>query len=251
MGRKTMKQYPYLYPYSASDAVKHNEIVLWRASFQENIACKEAIESSIRCNFDGMYLAPNCAEAVIADYGFKRVNFVLANTLQIKSFDGRFSRSNKEWGEKVFIPPDAEHNYRFAVESHPAVLDGFIQEVRQAYQKLGLFGSEHCAPDSQVRMNYEGQVLVLKPDAMREDCWIPENQLWYAHDGFGCSPHAIGRSIRATCLGDGEMARWNRADFAGVLKEMYLPDWAKQKLEELQNSEQAQKISPEMGEMTL
>ncbi len=54
-----------------------------------------------------------------------------------------------------------------------------------------------------------------------------------AHDGFGCSPHALGRSIRCTCLGDGEHTRWNRSDFNGILKEEFLPEWAEEKLKEL------------------
>ena len=29
------------------------------------------------------------------------------------------------------------------------------------------------------------------------------------------------------------MARWNRTDFTGVLKEEFLPDWAREKLQEL------------------
>jgi hypothetical protein len=251
MGYETMKQYPYLYPDSASDAAERNEITMWRASFRANIACKQAIESSIRQSFDGMYLADDCAKGVIQEFGFKRVNFVLANTLQLKSYDERFSLKNREWGARFFIPTDPNHNADFAVNSHPAVLDGFIQQARQAYQELELFGPEHCTPNSRSELDYEGKVLVLSPDVLKEECWTPENQLWYAHDGFGCSPYAVGRSVRATCLGDGEMTRWNRADFVGVLEDTYLPDWAKQKLEELRNSEQTQESGPEMGEMTL
>ena len=59
---------------------------------------------------------------------------------------------------------------------------------------------------------------------MRNDTYL------YAHDGFGCSPHAIGRSVRCTCLGDGEHTRWNRSDFIGILKDEYMPDWAREKL---------------------
>ena len=72
------------------------------------------------------------------------------------------------------------------------------------------------------------------PDVLKESYWNTRAQLWYAHDGFGCSPHAIGRSIRCTCLGDGEMTRWNRADFIGVLKDEFLPGWAAEKLTELE-----------------
>ena len=44
----------------------------------------------------------------------------------------------------------------------------------------------------------------------------------------------------ATCLGDGEQTRWNRADFIGVLDEQYLPDWAREKLEELTQGQRPQ-----------
>ena len=79
----------------------------------------------------------------------------------------------------------------------------------------------------------EGRVLVLSPDTLKESCWTPQNQLWLAHDGFGCTPGAIGRSIRCTCLGDGEETRWNRTDFIGVLKEECLPQWAAEALSKL------------------
>lgn len=121
----------------------------------------------------------------------------------------------------------------------------------RAYQELGLFGPEQCEPDSFAGLNYEGRVLILSPDSLKESCWSSENQLWYAHDGFGCSPHAIGRSVRCTCLGDGETARWNRTDFVGVLKEEFLPDWAREKLAQLQNPDQEQIAAPEQGGMTM
>ena len=108
-----------------------------------------------------------------------------------------------------------------------------VDQYRAAYQALGLFSPNQCEPDSFEKLDYEGKVLVLSPDTLKESCWKPENQLWYAHDGFGCSPTAIGRSIRCTCLNDEEMARWNRTDFTGVLKEEFLPDWAREKLQEL------------------
>ena len=83
------------------------------------------------------------------------------------------------------------------------------------------------------------------------DVYKRQAMLWYAHDGFGCGPHAIGRSIRCTCLGDGEMTRWNRADFMGVLKDQFLPDWAAEKLAELKGMEQTQSEHPAMGDMTM
>ena len=117
------------------------------------------------------------------------------------------------------------------------------KEVREKLQALKLIGPEHCETDSFSSLDYTGKVLVLSPDALREKFWRPENQLWLALDGFGCSPGAIGRSVRCICLWDGETTRWNRSEFAGVLKEEYLPDWAKEKLEQLRPSAQEPQLS--------
>ena len=68
---------------------------------------------------------------------------------------------------------------------------------------------------------------------MRRHALVRPRRLWM-------QSHAIGRSIRCTCLGDGEMTRWNRADFMGVLKDQFLPDWAAEKLAELKGMEQTQ-----------
>ena len=115
--------------------------------------------------------------------------------------------------------------------------------VRRLYTE-----GEGCPSLICVEQDFTGKVLVLSPDTLKESCWSQENQLWYAHDGFGCRPHAIGRSVRCTCLGDGEMTRWNRHEFIGVLDEKYLPDWAREKLMELTAPRQE---APATGEMKL
>ena len=219
-----------IYPYSVEEARRRDEIALWRVSHQENIRCKAAIEEAVRQHFDGSHLDNDCLDGVLREFGCKRTAWVLANTLQQLEWDGRFSPRNKAWAETFPIPWDKRHGLEFVVTSHPAILDGVVDQYRKIYQALGLFDAGQCEPNSYSSLAYEGKILVLAPDVLKESCWTPQNQLWYAHDGFGCRPNAIGRSIRSTCLGDGEMTRWNRADFTGVLKEEFLPDWAKPKL---------------------
>lgn len=246
--RMMSKDHEYLYPYSAQEAKKRNQLPMWRESYHANVACRNAIEETIRQNFDGMHLKKDCLEPVLAEYGYKRTEWVLATTLQELSWDGRFSRANKQWAARRYIPQDGRHNAEITVRSHPAILDGFVDLYREAYQKLGLFGPEHCVGD-RAEQDYIGKVLVLSPDTLKESCWSQENQLWYAHDGFGCSPHAIGRSVRCTCLSDGEMTRWNRDEFVGVLDEKFLPDWAKESLSQFQQEEAAE--SPSMNNQSM
>ncbi|MDE6902547.1 MAG: DUF3849 domain-containing protein [Lachnospiraceae bacterium] len=128
-------EYPKLYQLSVTEARARDEIPLFRESHKLNIACKDAIEAAIRENFDGFHLNENCAKAVIEEYGFDRVDWVLANTVQQKDYDGRFSRDNKAWAKTFPVPESGssmfDHRLEYIVESHPAVLDGFISLVRQ------------------------------------------------------------------------------------------------------------------------
>ncbi|MEG2421533.1 MAG: hypothetical protein RSB55_08270, partial [Oscillospiraceae bacterium] len=123
--------------------------------------------------------------------------------------------------------------------------DGFVSNVRKVYQALELFGAEHCEPDD-ASQSYEGKVLVLSPDTLKEECWSQQNQLWLCTGGFGSHPHARDRAVFATCLGDGEQTRWNRSDFIGILKDEFLPAWAKAKLEKMQTPQE-----PTLGGQTM
>lgn len=129
------KTYQEVYRNSRAYAGEHNEIPAFRDSFKLNRDCKEAIEAAIRENFDGMHLKHDVVKPVIEEFGTDRVAFVLANTLQHKDWDGRFSVANKEWASEIIIPDNTamgmDLNTEFVVESHPAVLDGFVNLFRK------------------------------------------------------------------------------------------------------------------------
>ena len=240
-----------IYPYSFHEAKQRSELPRWKESHKENVACKNAIEEAIRSDFDGMHLDKGCAERVIDQFGYHRVAYVLANSIQQKDWDGRFSLRNKEWAQQTYIPPDkdaySDRNAYFAVDSHPAVLDGFVNQYRRAYEALGMLDCSHCLPDTD-NQDFEGKVVVLSPKILREGCLTQQDQLWLCTGGFGSHAGSRGQAVFATCLADGEKTRWNRSDIVGVLADSHLPDWAREKLMELQGQEQE---SPGMGGMQL
>ena len=243
-----MEREVYLYPYSQADARRLGESSPWQASFQANVSCARDIEGAIRAysDSDGS-LRPEASQSILDRWGFQRTIFVLTSTLRDAALNyDRYLSEEKS----AYTPDDGIYNRYFTVDTAGASLDAFISQLREAYDRLELFVPEQCEPNSFEKLDYEGKVLVLSPDTLKESCWSPQNQLWYAHDGFGCSPKAIGRSIRCTCLGDGEMTRWNRTDFIGALKDEFLPEWAKEKLMELKGQEQ-NNDSPAMGGMTM
>lgn len=127
-----------IYTQTGAYANEHGELEEYRASKNENIACKEAIEKAISDNFDGMHLNPDAVKPVIEKFGEEHVAFVLASTIQVKDWDGRFSQSNKEWTASVptiaEVNPDNDVRTEWAVQSHPAVLDGFVDMFRESLE---------------------------------------------------------------------------------------------------------------------
>lgn len=225
----------YIYPYSLEYAIQYNERDLWRESYQANCDCARAIESAINENYDGSRLADDCEKAVLGEYGFDRVNWVLANTIHEKEQDGRISHYNKEWAKGFTIPQDTTQ-YQFVVDSHPGLVNIFVNEVRRDWQALGLFDKGHCTGKNE---DYTGKVLVLKPTVLKDEYKTPDFQLFLADGGFGCSPTARGRAVYGQFLKDGEHTVYNRQDFLGMLKDEHLPEWAREKLAEFQEQSQA------------
>lgn len=242
----------YLYPYSRKEAKGQDQVNLWRGSHKENILCSKFIEEAILRDSAGTQLKDGCAESVVEAYGYKRVNWVLANTAQQQDWNELLSDDSREWAKRTYIPIDKDSVYNqdfnldFVVDSSPALLDSFVNQYRCAYQALGLFDHTHCELDSGY-LNYEGKVLVLSTKTLKESSWSQQDQLWLATGGFGCDPNSSGRAVFSTCLGDGETTRWNRADFTGVLKEELLPDWAIEKLTEIQGQQITESETVGMG----
>ena len=130
-----------VYHQSATYAREHGELEQYRQSHRANLDCKRYIEKTVSEHFDGMRLERKAAPEVIERFGAERVALVLAATVQTKSWDGRFSALNKDWAFSFDFPGpvnesgfDRRHDY--AVETHPAVLDGFINMVRQEIRAM-------------------------------------------------------------------------------------------------------------------
>lgn len=135
--RRTLRETP-VYPYPASYAQEHGELEQYRASNRANIACKEAIESAIREHYHDNQLDSQAAAQVVDAFGLDRTMYVLANTVQQKDWDARFSLGNKEWAKTIPIQENADawgadRNCQFVVNSHSGLTDLFLSTVRQEY----------------------------------------------------------------------------------------------------------------------
>ena len=238
----------YVYPYSFAEAKNNNELDLWKESKAENIACAKAVENEIKGSFDGSHLDKGCAKNVIQVFGIDRVRLVLAATIQRLSYDGRFSSANRDWARQFDMAYLKEEISNYCISSHPAILDGFIDQAHREYERLNLFEYKHCIPASEAA-DYKDRVLILRADVLNSDCKAPENQLIIADiGGFGCSPMASGRNVKGHFLIDNEQCSFNRSDFIGIISDEYMPEWAREKLEQMQEEEIEPVIEPAIGD---
>ncbi|MEY8335789.1 DUF3849 domain-containing protein [Lachnospiraceae bacterium 47-T17] len=134
INKNSEKVCPPLYTHTITYAMEHGRADDYLESRKLNLDCKKAVEDAIRENFDGMYLKLNVAVGVLEEYGAERVAFILANTIQHLEHDGRFSDGNKLWAKGYVIPENINRgmdlNADYVVNSHPAVLNGFIRLAR-------------------------------------------------------------------------------------------------------------------------
>lgn len=133
----TMDKTP-LYKYPAAYARENGELEQYRASHKANIACRNAIEISIRENYQDNCLGKDTVKQVVDEFGYDRTLYVLAATVREKEWDGRFSVANKQWAKTVPVFEDldawkVDRNVEFVVNSHPALTDGFIRMARREY----------------------------------------------------------------------------------------------------------------------
>ena len=251
-----MKEYKILYPWSREGALRSNEMELWRESYTENCKCARAIEQIINKNYRDNRLNEEGAKQAISEFGYDRVNWVLANTVQENIHDGRYSEENKSWSRRFRIPRDENFkNYTFALTTHPGLVNVFIRQVQKEWEKLGLYTAEDCYDEV---TDYTGKVVAICPETLKDEYKTPEDQLFYAMSGNGCRAETLGRKIYGKFLNDdSENVCFLRSEIIGVVKLEILPDWAKEKYAELtgkmknetqENADENQNISNSHGQ---
>lgn len=125
-----------LYLHDYTYAQKQKESCYFFASHNANVACKEWIEKSIDQYYKDDRLDSKVVQAVLQRFNADRVLYVLANTVQQKKWDGRFSVDNKKWADTVTIPEKVTNKFDFRSEyivdrCHTGFTDLFLTLLRK------------------------------------------------------------------------------------------------------------------------
>lgn len=131
-----------VYLQSGVYARDHGELDTFRASYQANVACRDAIDRAISENYhDNRLDTRSVYREVVGKFGAERVKHVLATTIQHKDWDQRFSRENRAWAQTVpmeasFGSRENDHSVYYVVDrSHPGLTDLFVSRFREEQAK--------------------------------------------------------------------------------------------------------------------
>ena len=129
-----------VYLHSASYATKHGETDAYWLSDQANFSCKVAIEQAINAHYRENRLDTEAAvKDVLEKFGTERVQFILANTIQRKNYDGRISQDNKAWAKTIPMLEDSgasRHSAYLVVDQvNPGLTDLFTRQFRKVAQE--------------------------------------------------------------------------------------------------------------------
>ena len=130
-----------VYRASVTTARENHELAAFRNSDKANKACAKAVEQAIAEGWDGARIKEDAVIPVLDAFGADRLRFILANTLQLRSYDGRFSRDNRAWAQMAQPPSileaiSQERRIAWEISSHSVKLNDFVEKARQALEAM-------------------------------------------------------------------------------------------------------------------
>ena len=135
---KDWKSVP-VYKDSPDIARERHELDVYRASGEANCACAKAIQEVVNENWTGSSLKEGCARQLMDTFGMDRVMFVVASAIQLREYDGRFSRDNRAWAQLIHpesIPEESRSHWEINV--HTIKLDAFAQQTRETIEAVAM-----------------------------------------------------------------------------------------------------------------
>lgn len=114
--------------YKKEQEKKAKEAEITRLNNEIRLECKQEIEKQIAEKYNGFSVPQNTVSEIVEKYGIDCVQFVLANTIVQAWKEGRFSLRNKEWASSILT--EGEWSNTLILNTHPTILDGFTNQVR-------------------------------------------------------------------------------------------------------------------------
>lgn len=126
-----------VYKLDYQTAETRGELDKWRKSLQLNQDCRDALVSAMRQGYDGYTASSIDVKPVAEQFGYERILWVLANTINHHKGDGRINRTIIQWAESMDVPDDRSNGY-FLLNDNPgliSILASMVQKEADAAKK--------------------------------------------------------------------------------------------------------------------
>ena len=110
----------------------------------------------------------------------------------------------------------------------------FKEQVEKLDIPITLITEADCIPDHYSK-DINGKIIAINPAILKPEYQRADRQLYYVTGGFGASANSRGSAVFCTNLHTGKSTRYERMDVMGEVKPERLPEWAKEKAQELSN----------------
>ncbi len=111
----------------------------------------------------------------------------------------------------------------------------FREQVEKLDIPVAVITEADCIPDHYTK-DINGKIIAIDPKVLKPEFRRADRQLYLVTGGFGASANSRGSAVFCTNLHTGESTRYERMDIMGEVKPDCMPDWAKEKAQELSRS---------------
>lgn len=108
----------------------------------------------------------------------------------------------------------------------------FKEQVEKLDIPITIITEADCIPDHYSK-DINGKIIAIDPKVLKPEFQRADRQLYYVTGGFGASANSRGSAVFCTNLHTGKSTRYERMDVMGEIKPERLPEWAKEKAQEL------------------
>ena len=215
---------------SLRNAIALNAEQYYWDSHKENVFCKKLIEWMILNRFEDGHLRYDCAYDLCNMFGFERVAWVVANTIQL-TLDPTIGKGNQMWAFEYLIPSEDEDlTEEFCVLASGQAIGDLAWQLRTYCIEQEVLEYTACIPED-TYSDYTDKLLIIAPGSLK-DMYRTEKYQYFYVENYERDPSNGMARIEGVYLVDGMTATLNDCNVLGVADEDCLPQWVYEKLDE-------------------
>ena len=215
---------------SLQDAVALNAEQYYWDSHRENVFCKKMIEWMILNRFEEGHLRYDCAYDLCNMFGYERVAWVVANTIQL-SMDPMIGEGNWLWASEFLTPVEDEDPVEeYCILASGKAIGDLAWQLRTYCIDLELLDYSACVQED-AYSDYNDKLLIIAPGSLKDTYRTRKYQYFYV-EHYERDQDTGKALIRGTYISNGLPYTMSDCNIMGVADEKLLPKWASEKLAE-------------------